>query len=243
MTRVIKADTASLGKAISANSERQAQALKRAAIRTLTRAAGIAQDTFIAEEKSTFRAPVDFTTNPRGFRITPARKTDDPQSKFGIKPKQASFLKFAIDGGERQPGDAGTSTNYVWKPTKGSRKTAAGSLVRYFTKQTRAEAKLKRPIRGGGVFFGKLPGHDDTGYILRPARTFALYKHNAKGEMVLARPHDRRRVSNVNRAQMLVQADKSSSHRPIIPYLEIMRAAMGTAATEMGRRLQEELRK
>lgn len=72
---------------------------------------------------------MSFTNNPRGFRITPARELSaSPKSKFGIKPKQSSLLRFTIDGGERKHEDAGTSTNYVWKPTKRSRKTASGSL-------------------------------------------------------------------------------------------------------------------
>ena len=75
-----------------------------------------------------------------------------------------------------------------------------------------------------------MPGHAD----LEPGEGLTLFA---------AVPMSLQRVANVERAQMLVKADKSSDHQPIIPYLEIMRAAMGTAATEMGRRLQEELRK
>lgn len=70
----MKVEVKNLGSAVRKNTEAQADALKRAAIRTLTRAAGQAQDKLLAAEKKIFRAPVPFTTNTQGYRITPARK-------------------------------------------------------------------------------------------------------------------------------------------------------------------------
>lgn len=241
----MKVDAKNLGKALNANTKAQADALKRAAVRTLTRAAGMAQDMLIAEEKKKFKAPVPFTTNTQGYRITPARQSSagEPQSKFGAKAKQSAYLRFTIEGGVREPGDAGTSDKFVFKPTKYAKLTASGALQRYYTKQLVTEANRKRPIRGGGVYKGSIPGHTDYGMVLRPARTLALYKIGRGGKQVLARPNDWHRVSNVNNPQMLVKFDKQSKHDIRLPYEEIMRAAMNQATSEMGRRLQEELHK
>jgi len=240
----MKVEMKDLGSAARKNTNAQADALKRAAIRTLTRAAGQAQDKLLAAEKKIFRAPVPFTTNTQGYRITPARRgPGDPQSKFTIKQQQSDYLRFPIEGGVRTPGDAGTSDKFVFKPTRHAALTPSGSLQRFYTKQLVSESKRKRPIRGGGVFFGRLPGHTDIGWVLRPGRTLPLYKVGRGGRMVLARPHDHAKVHNVNVAMMLVEADKQSKHKPILPYAELMRAAMDEQTAELGRRLQEELRK
>jgi phage terminase large subunit GpA-like protein len=56
----MRVEAKDLGAAVRDNTKAQADALKRAAVRTLTRAAGMAQDTFIDAEKKIFRAPVPF---------------------------------------------------------------------------------------------------------------------------------------------------------------------------------------
>lgn len=230
------------GEAVSANTKAQIAALKRAAARTLTRAAGMAQDDFMAEEKRFFRASVDFTTSTKGFGFKPARPSaQEIKATFYVRPRQAAHLQYPIEGG-REPGAAGTSEHYVWKPTKASSKTAAGGLIRYYTKQLASEEKEKRPVRGGGIYFGNVAGHKDVGFVLRPGRTLPLYVKGKDGKMRLARPHDRKlQVRNVNPPVMLAQAAEQSAHRPILPFESVMRGAMGKATGELGKRLVEEL--
>ena len=173
----MRVEAKDLGKAVRTNTQAQADALRRAAVRSLTRAAGMAQDKLIEAEKRKFKAPVAFTTNSRGYRLTPARRAhSDPQSKFTIKQKQSDYLRFAIEGGTRTPGEVGTSDKFVWKPTRFAAMTASGALQRYYTKQLVSESKRKRPIRGGGIYFGTAPQTGQTGFILRPGRTLPLYK-------------------------------------------------------------------
>jgi hypothetical protein len=65
------------------NNQKMVDALVRAASRTLTRAAGTAQDRFIAAEKATFKTPVPFTVDTHGYRIVPATKSK-PVAQFII---------------------------------------------------------------------------------------------------------------------------------------------------------------
>jgi hypothetical protein len=242
-------DAKDLGSAVTSNTKAQADALKRAAVRTLTRAAGMAQDKLIEAEKRVFKAPVPFTTNTSGYRLYPARASQpDPESKFSIKQRQSDYLRFPIEGGERKPGDAGAWGNvdgrgFVFKPTENSDRTASGALVRFFTRRLAKEAGRKKARRGGGVYFGKLNGGDDTGWILRPDRTKALTKTGRGGKVVLARPHGAGKVHDVGNAKMLVQAAAEADYRTRLPYAPIMRQAMDEATSELGRRLKEELGK
>lgn len=157
-----------LGKAVYQNTNAQVQTLVRAAERTLNRIPGIAQDTLIATEKQVFKAPVPFTTGTQGYAQKLARAGDaEPKSTFIIKPKQSAYLEFPIEGGGRLPGDAGTSEHYVWKPTQHSRDTASGALQRFFTKQLVSESKKKRPVRGGGIYFGSVKGRHHSAFPRR----------------------------------------------------------------------------
>jgi hypothetical protein len=155
-------------------------ALVRAASRTLTRAAGMAQDQLIAAEKAEFKSPAAFTINTRGYRIVPAKPTNKPVAQFIILAQQAKYLRFTFEPeSTRTPGDAGTSNSYVWQPTKAGDKTPSGSLPKGYTKSLIALMKTrKRKLTGGGVFFGTIHGGvtGDTGIWLRPPRTPALVR-------------------------------------------------------------------
>jgi ribosomal protein S7 len=57
------------------------------------------------------------------------------------------------------------------------------------------------------------------------------------------RPHGPNKVRNIGIPTFMAKADSKSEHRAIIPYRELMQAAMATAHKEMPRRLDEELGK
>jgi hypothetical protein len=101
---------------IKFNTKRQAAATLRAAARTLTRAAAMAQDALITEEKKDFRAPVAFTTNTHGYRLVPA-KPKNLISKMTVREPQARYLRFTFEQLVRNPGDPGTSRSNIWVAT------------------------------------------------------------------------------------------------------------------------------
>jgi hypothetical protein len=131
------------GKQAQAVVELQIKALRAGAARTLTRAAGIAQDTLIAEEKATFRAASSFMTMSQGFRIETAKTSQtDMFSVFRAKEKQAAILDFAITGGVRTAGDPGVGkAGFAYVPTAASQKTAAAGLEVGFSKRIVARIK------------------------------------------------------------------------------------------------------
>ena len=140
-----------LGRELQKNMDRQARAFQRTMVRTVNRAAGMAQDKLLAAFKRDFRAPVGFTTSPRGYKLSLARMGDEePPSKFTIKQAQSDFLRFPIEGGERTPGDAGTSDKYVLKPTRHAKLTASGALQRFFTREVVGKFGKDKGLRGGG---------------------------------------------------------------------------------------------
>ena len=235
----------SAGDQIKARMKAIADANRKAAARTLTRAAGMAQDSLIAEEKKTYRDASAFTTNTRGYRLVPAKPNDsNPKSQFIVLPMQARYLIYTFEQLVRHPGDAGTSHSFVFTPTIDGQKTASGALPRNYTKSLVTRKNAKRSKVGDGIFFGKIKGGrtGDTGFWQRPARTTALTFTGLDGKLHLLRPHDDRKVHNVGVAQLLAQAEQETRHKQIIDFPLIMRTAMANAAKQYPRRLAEEMR-
>jgi hypothetical protein len=228
------------------NTKKQAAAMLRAAARTLTRAAGMAQDALITEEKRDFRAPVTFTTDTRGYRLVPAKPNDtSPKSQFIVLPMQARYLIFTFEQLVRHAGDAGTSHSFVWTPTTDGQKTASGALPRNYTRSLISRKTKGKHVTGGGIFFGKIHGGNtgDAGLWIRPARTKALTFTGLDGKQHLQRPHDSaNKVRNAGIPMLLAQAIEHTRHKEIIDFPLIMQTSMAKAASEFGRRLQEEMR-
>lgn len=94
--------------------EMQIKALRTGAARTLTRAAGIAQDTLIAEEKATFRAASSFMTMSQGFRIETAKTSQTGMfSVFRAKEIRALRCRDAPSG-SKNPAVHSRKRGSIW---------------------------------------------------------------------------------------------------------------------------------
>lgn len=71
-----------------------------AAAKALTDVVGMVRSAMPSELESALDKPTQFTKS--GFFIQPARK-DNLQATVGVKDRQAEYLQYQVDGGERAP--------------------------------------------------------------------------------------------------------------------------------------------
>jgi hypothetical protein len=231
----------------------QALAVRNVALDTLTYAANKARQGFVDAAKADLDNPVAFTTNKSGYLVRPAKNT--PEAAFLAKDRQAAYLQYVVGGGERHPGDPGTSPNYAWLPTRGGPRSRAGGLPHKATEKMAAQSGP-----GGRVFFGTIAGStralltsqqaglqtnrgggfaDDgtVGFWLRPRRTKARTKV-VNGKRVLARPSDpNKQVRNKGVPILLAKAQKETIHRSIIDMRGIADQAFAEALSKMPAKL------
>lgn len=179
----------------------QKEVLPKAAAGFLNGIAFEAQKALKEHVKEAFDGSVPFTE--RGFLVEKAKPNATLSNMFSevkIRPDQAAYLRFQIDGGVRKTGDAGSGPYDL--PVFGAKKNAAGNISRGYTKklgkQNREEKAKRLSLRQQrdaarqngqdtsqfayfrasrnrpGIFFGEVGGVK--GYWQRPKRSKASRK-------------------------------------------------------------------
>lgn len=151
--------------------------------------------------KEAFVGSVPFTE--RGFVVEKAKPQNGMQNMYSevkIRPEQAAYLKFKIDGGTRKTGDAGSRPRDLF--VYGAKTNKAGNIrwgyTRQLSKQNREEKAKRLSLRQqrdaarssgqdtspfayfrasrnrSGIFFGEVGGVK--GYWQRPKRSKAARK-------------------------------------------------------------------
>ncbi len=124
----------------------QKEVLPKAVAGFLNGIAFEAQKLMKAHVKEAFDGSVPFTE--RGFLVEKAKPNSGMQNMFSevkIRPDQAAYLCFQIDGGIRKTGDAGSGPYDL--PVFGAKRNSAGNIRRGYTKQLSKQNREEKANR------------------------------------------------------------------------------------------------
>lgn len=236
----------------------QKEVLPKAAAGFLNGIAFEAQKLMKTHVKEAFDGSVPFTA--RGFVVTKAKPQNGMQhmySEVKIRPEQAAYLKFQIDGGVRKTGDAGSGPYDL--PVFGAKKNAAGNIRRGYTrqlsKQNREEKAKRLSLRQqrdtarasgqdtspfayfrasrnhSGIFWGEVGGVK--GYWQRPKRSKAARKRTVGVISVRA----------VEKLKPLLSVSTTARYKPRYQYQAQISKALRVRATSavFGRELRRQM--
>ncbi|MGQ5718863.1 hypothetical protein [Pseudochrobactrum asaccharolyticum] len=226
----------------------QKEVLPKAAAGFLNGIAFEAQKTLKEHVKEAFDGSVSFTE--RGFVVDKAKPNATFSNMFSmvkIRPDQAAYLHFQIDGGTRKTGDAGSGPYDL--PVFGAKKTAAGNIRRSYprqlSKQNRDEKAKRLSLRQQreaarmqgqdtspfayfrvaknkpGIFFGEISGVK--GYWQRPKRSKAARKRTVGVISVRA----------VEKLKPLLSVSPTARYKPRYQYQTQITKALRVRATSV----------
>lgn len=225
----------------------QKEVLPKAAAGFLNGIAFEAQKLMKAHVKEAFDGSVPFTE--RGFVVTKAKHQNGMQNMFSevkIRPEQAAYLRFQINGGVRKTGDAGSGPRDLF--VFGAKTNKAGNIrwgyTRQLSKQNKQEKAKRLSLRQQrdaarasgqdtspfayfrasrnrlGIFWGDVGGIK--GYWQRPKRSKATRKRTVGVVSVRA----------VEKLKPLLSVSPTARYKPRYQYQgQIMKALRGRATS------------